>query len=221
MKILPSGAAVLDVPDSLSEWTVDLSVSADAALGAALTKIQPGDCVIDGGAALGDHTFQYLSRVSPAGRVIAFEPHPSYFECLTHNCPTAECHNKALWDASTTVTLSDSSGNHGASYVSIKAAPACEKSWSVETVAIDELILERLDFIKLDIEGAEFRALTGAKKTIKKHRPAMVIEVNEAMLIRQGASCIRLYELLRELGYAWHVITGNEECGDLILTPVW
>jgi len=75
----------------------------------------------------------------------------------------------------------------------------------VAATTIDELAraqgLTALDVIKLDLEGAELRALSGARNTLLRWRPLLVFEAAEAALARQGGSLQGVLSLLAECGY--------------------
>jgi hypothetical protein len=78
-------------------------------------------------------------------------------------------------------------------------------------VTLDDFVAEhaidRLDFIKVDTEGAEINVLTGAADTIRRFRPGMFIEVNPEALARYGHRPEELRETIRELGYLPHRAT--------------
>jgi FkbM family methyltransferase len=75
----------------------------------------------------------------------------------------------------------------------------------VRATTIDDLILthglSRRDVVKLDLEGAEFPALIGARKTLRDMRPLLLIEVSDAALVRQGGSRAALCDLLEGAHY--------------------
>jgi hypothetical protein len=86
---------------------------------------------------------------------------------------------------------------------------------AVCTRAIDDLVKERniprVDFIKMDVEGAELRALRGAEGTIRKHRPKLAISV-----YHQPEDIYSIPRFLSELGvgysfYLDHFTTHGEE----------
>jgi FkbM family methyltransferase len=85
--------------------------------------------------------------------------------------------------------------------------------------------LGRLDFIKLDIEGWELRALSGGLETLRRFRPALYVEVDGAMLARAGDAPEALFALLAGLGYAaWRVpamtpAAGYDGPGDYLFRP--
>lgn len=61
--------------------------------------------------------------------------------------------------------------------------------------------LARVDFIKADIEGWELQALLGAERTLRRDRPALYLEVDEALLARAGDGPAALFDWLGDLGY--------------------
>jgi hypothetical protein len=76
---------------------------------------------------------------------------------------------------------------------------------AVETVRLDDLWpslgYERLDFMKMDVEGHEVRALEGAREVIRRHRPLLLVEIDPPRLQECGSSPDALIQLLRALGY--------------------
>lgn len=201
-KILPFGVMVIDGDTHVSRW-----VEQEGRLRIAEKYLKPfrkyvpvGGTVVDAGAMIGDHTATYADWVGPEGSVICFEPNPEAFECLKYNIGTekAELCDQALSDKYyfSSLVISD---NAGASYL-------CDKLGAVQTIQLDGLKLNRLDFLKLDIEGFETRALRGARETIARLRPVMLIEVNEGALIRAGSSREELLKTIRGYDY-WAAIT--------------
>jgi len=199
MKRLSNGLCVLEHDSHLSRWTEELMAlhnPGDVALVHNLRCIREGHVVVDGGAALGDHTASYLEKVGPTGKVYAFEPNPAYFECLTQNCPGAVCMNSALWDSETELLMDiPTSGNIGMAVVS-KAGKV-----AVKAVTLDSLELDRCDFIKLDLEGAELIALKGAKKLIDLHRPIIQCEWAPSLMEAMGYKSVELQHWLEVMGY--------------------
>ncbi|HYD40128.1 MAG TPA: FkbM family methyltransferase [Anaeromyxobacter sp.] len=138
---------------------------------------RPGDVVIDGGACYGDTALWLAHRTGPAGRVFAFEFMPAHVEIFRRNMAL----NPALAGQVELITraLHRRSGLQ-LSFVDSGPGSRLEAgAGPVTTVTIDDLVrergLERVDFIKLDIEGAELDALAGAEQTIRRHRPRLAI----------------------------------------------
>ena len=86
----------------------------------------------------------------------------------------------------------------------------------VSLSTIDELLEEQgvhgVDFIKMDIEGSELNALHGARMTLRKYRPPILIELNDAALQRCGSSSREVVQLLHEMNYqGWKINRNSTE----------
>lgn len=144
--------------------------------------IRPGDTVIDGGAHVGVFTRYALQR--GAARVIVIEPEPTNIACLEANLSLEMATGRVklvkagIWDEKTYLTLSDSREN-SAGHSFVREVPDSEKVPGLPVVTLDQIVeelqLDRVDFIKMDIEGAERRALAGASQTIGRFKPRMAI----------------------------------------------
>jgi FkbM family methyltransferase len=141
-----------------------------------------GDVVLDCGANIGVFTHKALS--AGARLVVAIEPTPISVECLRRNFAReiAEgrviVYPKGVWNRVDTLELAtEGEGNSVGN--SVVFGRDLKNKIQVPLTTIDlltaELHLDRVDFIKMDIEGAEKQALTGAAETIRKYRPRMAI----------------------------------------------
>jgi FkbM family methyltransferase len=70
----------------------------------------------------------------------------------------------------------------------------------------EEQGIQRLDFLKVDIEGFEPRLLKGGRKSLERFKPTMLIELNTTTLARAGSSVEELLGMLRSLGYEFYVV---------------
>jgi FkbM family methyltransferase len=192
VKILSNNFAVLENDSHVSRWVEETGrLDHDQySLSYILKYIKEGDCVVDAGAFIGDHTLAYLKAVGPRGKVIAFEPNPEAYQCLLHNCPEAECVLAGLGDKEQKLYFAVDQ-NVAASHIS------CLGDREVNIVTLDSYKLNRLDFLKLDVEGFEISALRGAKKTIDRFRPTMWIEVNEGALNRNHETATSLLNFIQ------------------------
>jgi FkbM family methyltransferase len=183
--------------------------------------LQPGMSVIDVGAGIGDHTRFYLDRVGELGTVIAFEPHPIQYVCLTRNCPQALCWPYAVGENENGAWLFMEPDMIGSSRLwlfmepdpigssrlihSLELEPSSTGSTGVLTpvkrVTIDKMELRACSFIKIDVEGCEPEVIRGAGETIASYHPAIWMEVNPAALEAQGHSSKELADLLEKIGY--------------------
>lgn len=145
--------------------------------------IRPDDWIVEVGANIGAHTLT-LAELVPRGRVLAFEPQRLTFQLLCANLALnsvvnvypermlvgAECSTKLIHELDPHV-----SANFGNFHVD----EADTGQLFTPIATIDALALPRLDFMKLDCEGAEAGVLAGAAETIDKYRPAVYLEFDQ------------------------------------------
>lgn len=144
--------------------------------------IEPGMTVVDAGAWIGDTAELFANRVGSNGRVICFEPDPSLAAAIPQR-PQIEVVASALSDSpgKRPMLLSQSGSNPGLGGGRLASNPGedfkSDKSVGeyVNCVALDDLNLEHCDVIKMDIEGSEEPALSGARRTIARHLPILLI----------------------------------------------
>ena len=154
-------------------------------------SIRPGDVVIDCGAHVG--VFTRFALRQGASRVIAIEPDPTNVACIRENL-AAEIESGqvqvmpvGVWDQRKRLPMfvsEESSDAH--TFVSSSDAhtlvPHSSESRGAEDMLVlpldeivDQIALDRVDFVKMDIEGAERKALQGARKTLIRFKPRMAI----------------------------------------------
>jgi len=152
----------------------------------------PENCVvIDGGANAGFFTIPVARRIQAKnGIVVSFEPQRIMFSALSGGVVLNDLYNVRLNRMALGATKSggsipqiDYSKTQDFGQIKIAASDQslswqeiCVRQEQVQIISIDDLELERLDFLKLDVEGFEIAALQGAKKTIEKNRPFLWIE---------------------------------------------
>ncbi len=183
-----------------------------------LTK--PGDTVFDLGANFGLFTRFLSESVGKEGRVFSFEPTGDMFGVLEGNCAHLGLSNARIFRTA----LSDRTGvsemvipvredgtlNHYEA--SLAGGEGGGKSVAVETSTLDDFCahhgIDRIDFIKCDVEGHELEVLDGARRTLLHHRPTMLIEVNAPL--DAGGHGTRVLEKVRELDYDIHTLQNGE-----------
>ena len=143
---------------------------------------QEGDYVIDAGGCWGDTALYFAHMVGARGRVYAFEFVPENLDVFKQNmdlnpelAERIELVPKALWNKSD----EEIAYSYNGPGTSLGASQ--DGSVKVSTLSIDDFVskenLARVDFIKMDIEGAELLALRGAEETIRKFKPTLGISV--------------------------------------------
>jgi FkbM family methyltransferase len=145
-----------------------------------------GDHVIDGGGCYGDTALFFANAIGEKGRVASFEFPPANVETHRQNlnlnpalCQRVDVVSRALWDRSGDVFYYRPFGP-ATHVVEARIEPAAD-ALPVTTMSIDDFVRDskwpRVDFIKMDIEGAELRALQGAENTLRSFVPALAISV--------------------------------------------
>lgn len=214
---LPNGQWVLEHDSHLSRWAEQHGQIITDPLVFKFLKPHLKDVKVvwDLGAAIGDHTRQYLDW---GMQVYAFEPNPISFTCLEHNCPEAECLPYAASDKDGSLNFSLLE-NAGASRVTK------DGEWSVEAKRLDGLGLPDPDFVKIDIEGHEVLALHGMAEMLERRKPIVFIEVNAGALDSQGFKPGHITDFFYDVGYGNKAFVYPMNCGfsspqfDLLLLP--
>jgi FkbM family methyltransferase len=171
-------------------------------------ELKPGMVFIDIGAYIGCHTLLAAKLVGESGRVFAFEPAPDTFTLLRHNVEINEfknvsLSNKACLDKTCRVKLFVDESHPDIS--SVGTLPGVNSSILVDAVSLDEFFSNyqgTIDFIKIDIEGAELAALDGMARILEKHRHLkMIVEFAPFLLYRCKSSPDTLLKRLISYGF--------------------
>ena len=145
-------------------------------------KIEMGNIVVDVGANIGLHTLNMARIVGNTGQVFAFEPDPSNFEILKKNVKINNYRNiileqKAVGDkhGRTTLYQSDHPGKH-------RIFPQTEQAKGQVQVELTNLdnyfdfdMIDKINFIKIDVEGLEFSVLKGMKNILKNSKKIKIL----------------------------------------------
>ncbi|MDR3151420.1 MAG: FkbM family methyltransferase [Holosporaceae bacterium] len=177
--------------------------------------LKDGDVFIDAGASMGYFSLLMANAVGETGHVYALEPSKRDYKRLESNIElnglsgTVSHYPYALADLKGSATLLVAGEERNAlntlgSEFGVKGVEKT-RSETVDTVTLDGFIEEeeisKVDVLKLDVEGSELKALEGARKTITKHKPAIMLGVNAVALKACGADTLRVEKLLSEFGY--------------------
>lgn len=183
-----------------------------------LKTLSPDWCVFDVGANFGYYSLLIAGRTHDKAQVYSFEPNPASMALLEDNRALnqfAGVHPQALAlsdQAGTVELLVPAGGNEGLGHLRSADTPdnPRETAVEVETLTMDAFVerenISRLDFVKMDVEGAEALVLSGAEKSLRRFRPLMLIEINPEALAGFGVSADWLLEKIRSLGYQAHRI---------------
>lgn len=169
---------------------------------AAMPRVNKRGLAIDGGANVGLWTLELAKHFE---QVMAFEPVDFSYRALrerTEHVHTIYPIRAALFDRRCQVTMQHPKKRQTST--AYYCEPAQEGATeTVDAVAIDMMDMKGLELglIKLDLEGAELRALEGAQRTLQEQRPVLIIEVVERQLKRFGDTPMDLHAWLLARGY--------------------
>ncbi|MCB9647849.1 MAG: FkbM family methyltransferase [Deltaproteobacteria bacterium] len=158
----------------------------DGVLEALVRACRAGDVVLDIGANVGLYAVRMARAVGESGRVYAFEPNPETFAVLEEHArlnrvPQVRPQALAAGAEASTAVL-QGIGSDDVGKCSLRSGEAGIAVASVRVVTVDDFYrdqgLERVDLIKVDVEGFEPEALQGAQRTIEAHWPLLCLELS-------------------------------------------
>ena len=177
--------------------------------------------IIDGGANIGYHSIQF-AKLANEGKVYSFEPQTLIFNVLSTNAlingatDIIEQYRLGLSDSPTSLKMTPLNeqvfGVGCINYGGRGLTDSNQGEENVKTITIDSLNLEKLDLIKLDVQGFELKTLLGGEKTIKNNYPLMFIE----NYIDQESDQ-QVIKLLEEWGYVIYRLLCTESQEDCIM----
>ena len=172
--------------------------------------VAPDSTVLDVGANMGWFTL-LAARLAPRGRVIAVEAHPANVDLIRQSVAANGFTQVEIWPIAAaersgllTFAMPDSNG-----YVTAADDPNPPTARRVPAIALDELLqtAERLDVVKLDIEGFEPYAVRGLARALRRFRPIVFTEFHPwIMRSREPGLAEGYLRFWRDLGYALSVI---------------
>lgn len=180
--------------------------------------VKKGDIVVDIGANRGDYTNQFLKR---GAFVYAFEP-SAIFRSLFHRYEhhkMVKCISVALGKEDGETWLNEFVGDGVSTTVTdnLIGYDGMIMKHKILVRKLDDFNLEP-DFIKIDTEGMDYEVLLGAKETLKKHRPKVLIECCENRLNFAGYTIQGIHDFMTGLGYHGEKVYENEDYHDMLYT---
>lgn len=173
--------------------------------------VKPGMVVVDIGANSGCHTLRFAKLVGKNGKVIAFEPMSPVFFKLKRNLELNNFNNVIPEK----IALSDI--NEGEKLIYFRSSWLLdktsqdiieEKKENINIITFDDYAernkIKRIDFIKLDVDGYEYKVIKGAERSLRNFKPIMVFELGKVTLERYGNNLENLLRLLKSLGYSFY-----------------
>lgn len=185
-------------------------------------ELRAGMVFVDVGANFGEISLVAAKCVGSSGRVIAFEPMDAVANELEMNARQNGLPQITL----VRMGLSDKSAQHIPLYASCgQGLPGdehkglgslfgnpveTEPAQHISVTTLDEWVtahsINRIDMLKIDIEGAELPCLIGARQTLQTCRPRLIVEVQEPTAIAAGYHARDILDFLAKLGYTGYRI---------------
>jgi FkbM family methyltransferase len=189
--------------------------------------LEAGDTAVDVGANVGTHSIMMSRAVGPQGRVIAFEPTPTTAWLMRENLAlnrveNVELHAAAVSDALGGVEINVFEQRYAAWN---SRGPASNDGISpidvveVRAVTLDEALdgVERVAFLKIDVEGFELEVLRGASRLLSAGAvECLSFEISQVPLQASGHDARAVFELLASQGYRSYKL---DEAGDGFAGP--
>lgn len=189
--------------------------------------VRPEFVCLDVGANIGAITLP-MAHLASRGHVYSFEASPTAWELLKRNV----AHNRLLNVTPVNNAITDRTGDTvdiffsdqalGCAHMADREAYRAGTQETVRTLALDDYAVGRVDFIKMDVEGTEARALAGCRHLLEKNRPSMIIEYNPVpteAYYTGGQTRRALYDMLTALYPRIAIITTPD--GALEPVPDW
>lgn len=186
----------------------------------------PGAVFVDVGASIGIFSVLAGRLVGPSGHVVAIEPGPQNYSLLLLNISSNDLHNVetipcAVSDVAGTVLYGRSGGN---GFIRPFDGDATHLQYYdlVATKTLDDLLAgqERIDVVKMDVEGAEALVFRGARRLLEVASATLFFELTpNALRARSGIEPVEMLATIMDYGYSFDVLVEDGE--DLIDLPVY
>ena len=219
-------------------WSLDLHEGIDFAIyltgyfeprtvAAYRRLLAPGSVAVDVGANMGAHTLHLSSCVGRDGRVLAFEPTAEAYRRLTRNIAINPELSRRIEAMQTMLVAAPDTALEPTVYASWPLRSPSDAhhlhlgvALSTEGANIstfDDAVaaagLDRVDLIKLDVDGHELDVLRGARTTLTQYHPTIVMELTSYTLEERGHDPAELASLLEDMNYRLHDLGGRSLLG--------
>lgn len=165
--------------------------------------LPPAPVFIDAGSFHGETSLEFARRYPHHGEIHAFEPSDANADILlkqTAALPELQLHRVGLSDEPGVVKFSSQLGS--------ACRPSDDGDTEIQVIRLDDLKLNKVDLIKMDLEGGEYKALRGSQKTIRRCRPHLAIGS-----YHEAEDFARLHQLMKELQPASHFCVRHYTAG--------
>lgn len=214
MQLEPGIKMQLDPYDMVSRKILETGAWEPESIHAVADHLTPNATFIDVGAHIGYYSLKAATMVGPNGHVISIEPNPQTLPKLRGNIEASKARSVSVWPVACAESESmlqlfaapeSNTGESSLSKENASQEGAAPVAYSVRARRLDVIVkearLDRVDVIKIDVEGAEFEVLKGAAKTLDDFRPVLIVELVENQLKAMGSSVDEVTRFLSSHGY--------------------
>src|SRR5215203_634444 len=198
-------------------------------------NVKPGDIILDIGGHIGLYAVAFGKMVQPLGKVYSFEPTPQTNKILRKSVElnklqnTVTVQNEAISKekGETTFYISDLLMDNSNSLVNF-SKPRSVHGIKVPLISIDDFsktLSRKVDFLKIDVEGAELDAVIGARETMQKDGPLAILALHPTQIKSKGDSLEQIWDVVT--GYNYEVLHNGKKidkdffCRQQNLFDVW
>lgn len=187
--------------------------------------IKSGDTVLDIGANIGAHTLHLAKEVGEQGKVYAFEPTRYAITKLKRNLELNSELARSVTAEQIMLSDNDAAAPKSAIYSSwplektedahpehlgnLKSTEGCT-ALTLDTY-LKEKQITNIQFIKMDVDGFEYKVLKGATNTLQHYKPTILMELAPYVLEEQGSTLMELVELMKAYNYHFYYLNSDKE----------
>jgi len=177
--------------------------------------LHTGAVFVDVGANIGAFAIPMAKKVSDSGRVFAFEPHPKLVQQIKNSVQENKLANVTVIQKACGAVVGEQAlylkpKNSGGSSLIQSDQPEEGLLLSVTTLDSELSALEKIDLIKIDVEGYELEVLQGGRTILSQYKPTLVIEFSPSLYeSRSKTMGFEILQLLVEMNYTiWEIERG-------------
>lgn len=201
----------LDISD-YQNWLLYFYCKSDSSFGI-LKYLKEESIVLDIGGNIGQTAMMMAKEVGSNGYIYSFEPYPDTFRNFKKNLSLNPALSKKIKIENCALGLSpgkenmyqDCKANSGANRIAHEQLSKANGFTEVPVSTVDLFVknsqFNRIDLIKIDVEGFEMNVLKGAYKTLVEFKPDLFIELDDDNLKKQESSAIELCQFLESMNY--------------------
>jgi FkbM family methyltransferase len=219
----------VNLDDAFISWLAIHGIFEPAETAFVESHLGYGDVACDIGANIGYYTILFASLVGSRGKVYSFEPMPKLFDSLKKSVERNALgervfpFNVALAEKRGEIEMihaPQSANWGGATFNSAHGVPPGHETIKVEVGSLTDFCSpERLDLVKIDVEGAEPQVILGCRQLLSEYKPVVLSELHVPLLRRiSNCSADEYVKIMSDIGYECNLLTETGDIGPILDT---